>query len=148
MLVYRHNECLLKDNGFNHPERKERVESILSSIKEIKDFKIDFKNAPLADIDTISLVHPKAHIEKIFSSVPSSGLIGVEKEPYADTMLCPNSKNAILRSCGAGIAAADDLMNNNERVFCAIRPPGHHAETRKAMGFCFWSLWGLIFGRF
>ena len=137
MLVYRHNECLLKDNGFNHPERKERVESILSSIKEIKDFKIDFKNAPLADIDTISLVHPKAHIEKIFSSVPSSGLIGVEKEPYADTMLCPNSKNAILRSCGAGIAAADDLMNNNERVFCAIRPPGHHAETRKAMGFCF-----------
>ena len=52
-------------------------------------------------------------------------------------MLCPNSKKAILRSCGAGIAAADDLMKKNERVFCAIRPPGHHAETTKAMGFCF-----------
>ena len=52
-------------------------------------------------------------------------------------MLCPNSKNAILRSCGAGIAAVDDLMINNERIFCAIRPPGHHAETVKAMGFCF-----------
>ena len=52
-------------------------------------------------------------------------------------MLCPNSKNAILRSCGAGLAAVDDLMKNNERVFCAIRPPGHHAETVKAMGFCF-----------
>ena len=52
-------------------------------------------------------------------------------------MLCPNSKKAILRSCGAGIAAANDLMNKNERVFCAIRPPGHHAETIKAMGFCF-----------
>ena len=52
-------------------------------------------------------------------------------------MLCPNSKNAILRSCGAGIAAAEDLMKKNERVFCAIRPPGHHAETTKAMGFCF-----------
>ena len=48
-----------------------------------------------------------------------------------------DSKNAILRSCGAGIAAADDLMLNNERIFCAIRPPGHHAETTRANGFCF-----------
>jgi len=137
MLVYSHTDCLLKDNGFNHPERKERLDSILESIKQIKDIKINFKEAPLADMDSISLVHPKKHIEKIFSNIPKSGLIGVEKEPYADTMLCSNSKKAILRSCGAGIAAADDLMNNNKRIFCAIRPPGHHAETIKAMGFCF-----------
>ena len=137
MLIYKHNDCLLKDNGFNHPERKERIDSIIESIKQIKDFEINYKDAPLADIETISLVHPKQHIEKIFSNIPKSGLIGVEKEPYADTMLCPNSKKAILRSCGAGIAAADDLMKKNERVFCAIRPPGHHAETTKAMGFCF-----------
>ena len=137
MLVYSHTDCLLKDNGFNHPERKERLDSILESIKQIKDIKISFKEAPLADMDAISLVHPKKHIEKIFSNIPKSGLIGVEKEPYADTILCPNSKKAILRSCGAGIAAADDLMNNNKRIFCAIRPPGHHAETTKAMGFCF-----------
>ena len=137
MLVYFHSDCLLKDNGLNHPERKERLETIISSIKNIKSFKIDFKEAPLANINTVSLVHPKKHIEKIFSNIPKSGLIGVEKEPYADTMLCPNSKNAILRSCGAGIAAADDLMDTNERVFCSVRPPGHHAETVKAMGFCF-----------
>ena len=137
MIVYKHDDCLLKNNGFNHPERKERISSILESIKQITDFKIDLKNAPLADIETISLVHPKNHIKTIFSNIPKTGLIGVEKEPYADTMLCPNSKNAILRSCGAGIAAVDDLMTKNERVFCAIRPPGHHAETSKAMGFCF-----------
>ncbi len=137
MLVYKHNDCLLKDNGFNHPERKERIDSIIESIKQIKDFEINFKDAPLADVETISLVHPRDHIEKIFSNIPDTGLIGVEKEPYADTMLCPNSKKAILRSCGAGIAAADDLINNNERIFCAIRPPGHHAETSRAMGFCF-----------
>ena len=134
MLVYQHNDCLLKNNGFNHPERKERVESILESIKKIKGFNIDFKDAPIADIDTISLVHPKKHIEKIFSNIPKTGLIGVEKEPYADTMLCPDSKKAILRACGAGIAAADDLIKKNERVFCAVRPPGHHAETQK-LGF-------------
>jgi len=137
MLVYSHTDCLLKDNGFNHPERKERLDSILESIKQIKEFKIDFKKAPIADLDIVSLVHPKKYIEKIFSNIPKKGLIGVEKEPYADTMLCTNSKNAILRSCGAGIAAVDDLMNNSKRIFCAIRPPGHHAETMKAMGFCF-----------
>ena len=137
MLVYTHDDCLLKDNGFNHPERKERIISILNSIEQIKDFKINFKKAPLAERKIISLVHPKNHIEKIFSNIPKTGLIGVEKEPYADTMLCPNSKKAILRSCGAGIAAADDLMTKNERVFCAVRPPGHHAESEKAMGFCF-----------
>jgi len=137
MLVYTHSDCQLKDNGLNHPERKERLETIIESIKQIKDFKINFKEAPIADMKTISLVHPRKHIEKIFKNIPKNGLIGVEKEPYADTMLCPDSKNAILRSCGAGLAAVDDLMKNNERVFCAIRPPGHHAETVKAMGFCF-----------
>ena len=137
MLVYTHKDCLLKDNGYDHPERKERLESVLESIKQIKDIKIDIKEAPIADINTISLVHPKKHIEKIFSNIPETGLVGVEKEPYADTLLCANSKNAILRSCGAGIAAADNLMNKNERAFCAVRPPGHHAETIKAMGFCF-----------
>ncbi len=137
MLVYSHPDCLLKDNGFNHPERKERIESIIESIKQIKNLKVNFKKAPMAEIETISLVHPKQHIEKIFSTIPQSGLIGVDKEPYADTMLCSNSKNAILRSCGAAIAAVDDLISNNEKAFCAVRPPGHHAETRKAMGFCF-----------
>ena len=137
MLVYTHNDCLLKNNGFNHPEKKERLDSILTSIKKVKDFKIDIKEAPLANLDTITLIHPINHIQKMFSIIPKTGLIGVEKEPYADTMLCPNSKKAILRSCGAGIAAADDLIKKNERIFCAVRPPGHHAETTKAMGFCF-----------
>ncbi len=137
MIIYTHSDCLLKDNGLNHPERKERIDSVIESINKIKDFEIIIKDAPLADIKTISLVHPIKHIEKIFSNIPKTGLVGVENEPYADTMLCSNSKKAILRSCGAGIAAADDIMKKNERIFCAVRPPGHHAETEKAMGFCF-----------
>jgi len=137
MQVYTHKDCLLKDNGFNHPERKERLESILESINEINNIKIDLVDAPIADMNTISLVHPKKYIERIFANIPIKGLIGVEKEPYADTLLCAQSQKAILRSCGAGIAAADSLMSKNERIFCAVRPPGHHAETTKAMGFCF-----------
>ncbi len=138
IIVYSHLDCLLKDNGPSHPEKKERLQVILKSIKDLKGIDIDFKKAPLADFEKIFLVHPATHINNIFSLIPNSGLIGVEKEPYADTLLCPNSKNAILRSCGAGIAAADSIIQNNEkRVFCAIRPPGHHAETVRANGFCF-----------
>ena len=136
MIIYTHNDCLQKFNGHTHPETKERLESILSSIKS-SNLKVEFKEAPLADLETVSLVHPKQHIEQIFSNIPKEGIVGVEKEPYADTMLCPESKNAILRSCGAGIAAVKDLMVKNERVFCAVRPPGHHAETKRANGFCF-----------
>ena len=136
MIVYSHSDFLLKFNGYGHPERKERLEDIINSIKS-SDIKVEFKDAPLADLEIISLVHPKKHIEKIFSNIPKNGIIGVENEPYADTILCPNSKNAILRSCGAGISACDDLIKNNERVFCAVRPPGHHAETSRANGFCF-----------
>ena len=136
MIIYTHNDCLLKFNGQGHPERKERLESIISSIKS-SDISVEFRDGPLVNLDIVSLVHPKKYIENIFNNIPKNGIVGVEKEPYADTMLCPNSKSAILRSCGSGIAACDDLMIKNERVFCAVRPPGHHAETIKANGFCF-----------
>jgi len=138
LIVYTHSDCLLKDNGSKHPEKKERLQVILKSIQDINSINIEIKDAPFANAKEISVVHPIEHINKIFSLIPNLGLIGVEKEPYADTFLCPNSKNAILRSCGAGIAAADTLINDNEkRIFCAVRPPGHHAETIRANGFCF-----------
>ena len=138
LLIISHKDCLLKHNGTNHPERKERLDIILNSFKKNKDIVFQFKEAPLANLLDVSLVHPKEYMENILSKIPESGLVSVEEEPYADTFLCPNSKNAILRSCGAGIAAADHLINNNcKKTFCAIRPPGHHAETIRANGFCF-----------
>ena len=138
IIVYTHSDCLLKDNGPNHPEKKERLQIILKSIQDISNIDIEIKNAPLADFDKICLVHPAKYINNIFSSIPNIGLKGIESEPYADTLLCPDSKSAILRSCGAGIAGADSIMKDNDtRVFCAVRPPGHHAETVRANGFCF-----------
>ena len=115
IIVYTHSDCLAKDNGPNHPERKERLETVLQSINEMDSPDIDFKEAPLALPEAISLVHPKSHIDAIFSIIPSTGLVGVEKEPYADTFLCEHSKAAILRSCGAGIAAADSVFQDNEK---------------------------------
>ena len=136
--VYSHSACLSKENGEGHPERKERLESILNSIQKIDDISIDLKEAPKAQNKDINLVHPQSYLEEIFEMIPSQGLVGVEKEPYADTLLCPDSKEAILRACGSGISASKDLMDgSSKRVFCAVRPPGHHAETNRVNGFCF-----------
>ena len=136
--VYSHSACLSKENGEGHPERKERLESILDSIQRIDDIYIDLKEAPKAQNKDINLVHPQSYLEEIFEMIPSQGLVGVEKEPYADTLLCPDSKEAILRACGSGISASKDLMDgSSKRVFCAVRPPGHHAETNRVNGFCF-----------
>ena len=138
ITVYSHSACLSKENGEGHPERKERLESILEAIQRIDEIPIDLKEAPIAQYSDINLVHPKPYLDEIFSMIPSEGLVGVEKEPYADTLLCPNSKEAILRACGSGISASKDLMNgNSKRIFCAVRPPGHHAETSRVNGFCF-----------
>jgi acetoin utilization deacetylase AcuC-like enzyme len=137
MIVFTHSDCLKKYNGENHPESKDRLNSINNLLRSSPELEINFKEAPLAKMNEIILVHPKEHIESMFTNIPKEGLFGVESEPYADTMLCPESKNAILRSCGAGIAAVDELISNNERIFCSIRPPGHHAETTRANGFCF-----------
>lgn len=136
--VFTHSDCLLKENGSNHPERKERLQTVLKSIKESTNISTNIKEAPLINLENVFLVHPEKYIKNIFSLIPHSGLKGIEKEPYADTYLCSNSKNAILRSCGAGIAAADTLIKDNvKRIFCAVRPPGHHAETNRVNGFCF-----------
>ena len=138
ITVFSHSDCIAKDNGENHPERKERLEVILDSIKDISKLNLSFKDSPLADFKTINLVHPQSYIDDLLSMIPISGLVGVEKEPYADTILCPQSKEAILRACGAGIESANELMGGlTKRLFCAVRPPGHHAETSKANGFCF-----------
>ena len=59
MIVYTHNDCLKKFNGQNHPERKERLDSIINSIKSSPELKINFKEAPLAKMKEITLVHPK-----------------------------------------------------------------------------------------
>lgn len=138
VIVFTHPDCLLKDNGLNHPEKKERLVVALEAIQNTDDIDTELRLAPLATNEHVSLVHPESYLNAIFSLIPNSGLVTVEQEPNADTFLCPHSKEAILRACGAGIAAAQTVMQDGvKRVFCAVRPPGHHAETTRANGFCF-----------
>ena len=77
MIVYTHNDCLKKFNGQNHPERKERLISIIKALKSSPELKVNFKEAPIAKMSEIILVHPKEHIDTIFSNIPKIGLFGV-----------------------------------------------------------------------
>ncbi|MFT7517187.1 MAG: acetoin utilization deacetylase AcuC-like enzyme [Myxococcota bacterium] len=138
MIIFTHPDCLLKENGSSHPEKKERLAVVLKAIQDMDDVDTEVRLAPLATHEQISLVHPESYLRDLFAMIPDSGLVTVEEEPNADTFLCPNSKDAILRACGAGIAAVQSVMQDGiKRVFCAVRPPGHHAETTRANGFCF-----------
>ena len=64
--IYYHTDCLIKSNGINHPERKERLDSIISSIKEINNIEIKFNDAPFVDLEFVYPIHPKDHIDNIF----------------------------------------------------------------------------------
>ena len=79
MIVFTHEDCFKKFNGKNHPERKERLDSVINSLKSTPELEINFKEAPLAKMNEIILVHPKAHIEKIFNNIPKEGLRGCRK---------------------------------------------------------------------
>ena len=86
IITYFHTDCLLKNNGINHPERKERLEVVLETIKKIENIKITIKNAPLADLDTVALVHPKNYMNNISKDgMTASNLI--DCIPYAFNIL-------------------------------------------------------------
>ena len=80
IIIYTHSDCLAKDNGPNHPERKERLETILESVKELDSLDIEIKEAPLAAQETINLFHPQSHLNSIFVMIPNTWTIVVEKE--------------------------------------------------------------------
>jgi acetoin utilization deacetylase AcuC-like enzyme len=95
--------------------------------------RLDRREAPEAALDDIARVHPRGFVEQILAAVPASGHVGID----ADTVLSPESGRAALRAAGAVVAAVDAVVAGEaDNAFCAVRPPGHHAEPLRAMGFC------------
>ena len=100
------------------------------------DMYLSFYDAPLATLEQIARVHPAEYIRSIGDSAPESGVVHLDP----DTAMSPGTWPAALRSAGAGILATDLVMAGEaENAFCSIRPPGHHAERARAMGFCFFN---------
>jgi acetoin utilization deacetylase AcuC-like enzyme len=132
-LLLTHPACLDHDTGYGHPENADRLRAVEDALATPTFKTLKREEAPLADLATIELVHPKDYIETVRAAVPDR----LHKWLDADTVLSPGSFDAALRAAGAAVHAVDRVMAGEaDNAFCAVRPPGHHAEPARAMGFC------------
>jgi acetoin utilization deacetylase AcuC-like enzyme len=132
-----HRDCHLHDVGSYHPESPERLSAISDHLiaQGIDHYFIHYE-APLATFEQLMRVHSAAHLEHLKRSSPDLGVVHIDP----DTAMNPHTWHAALRAAGAGVLAVDLVMAGEvQNAFCAVRPPGHHAERSNAMGFCFFN---------
>lgn len=123
--------------GAHHPEAPGRLTAINDHlIAQGIDAYFSYYEAPLATLEQLRRVHPASHLERLKRASPENGIVHLDP----DTAMNPHTWQAALRSAGAGVKAVDLVMTGEvENAFCAVRPPGHHAERENAMGFCFFN---------
>lgn len=130
-LLVTHAACLDHDPGAYHPESPARLKAVLEGLSEIKG--LERAEAPRAEDRHLTLVHPVRYVEAVMGTIPPAGRHALD----GDTVVCPASGEAALRAAGAVAAAVEAVVGGKARnAFCAVRPPGHHAEAQRAMGFC------------
>ena len=123
------------NTGPGHPERVDRVKVVNEELKKL-DEKIKWFEPKLFDHTIIEKVHNKNYLEKISISFPKSGIQFLD----GDTIVSPGSKEAAIDAVGSIILGIDQVVNKEfKNTFCSVRPPGHHAESDKAMGFCIYN---------
>ena len=132
-LLVTHPACFGHDPGRMHPESPARLKAILAALEAPEFAALERRAAPLAEVEQIARAHARLYVDRVLEAIPSSGYIGFDP----DTIASPGSREAALRAAGAVAAAVDAVVAGEVRnAFCAVRPPGHHAEAARAMGFC------------
>ena len=116
-----------------HPEQVARFKYVTRALATDRFDALDRREAPICERDEILRCHPESYLELIEGAIPSTGLRSLD----ADTHVSPKSLEAAMRAVGGACAAVDAVLAGDVRnAFVAMRPPGHHAETARAMGFC------------
>jgi len=136
VALYTHPDMLGHRPGFNHVERPERLTAVLDALAGASDLDLERHAAEPIAVEDLLRVHPQSFIDEVLSSEPASGRYSLDP----DTHIAPGTVNAALKAAGAVTQAVRAVVAGETlRAFCAVRPPGHHAEPEQAMGFCVFS---------
>jgi acetoin utilization deacetylase AcuC-like enzyme len=132
-LLFTHRDCADHQTGDGHPESPARLSAVLAALAEPAFAGLVRRDAPLAEEATLARVHGAPFVKRVLNTVPQAGRRALDP----DTILSPGSGMAALRAAGAVTAAVDAVTAGKvQNAFCAVRPPGHHAEPGRSMGFC------------
>ena len=135
-ILFEHPVFLEHATPEGHPERADRLRALNLALEHERFASLVREKAPQANEEFVLLAHPESHLRAVMKAMPEEGIQPLEADTYAG----PASLQAALTGIGGAVAAVDAVLTGRaDNAFVAARPPGHHAEREKAMGFCFFN---------